>query len=363
MPSKSFLMKNVSITPLSLHSELVSQLTKVDTAQRTLIELGEVFTAETPCSIIHQKDGYSVRYYSREQTDEDALRRPIFICYALVNRWYMLDLDPERSFIKHLMSLGHDVYVLDWGYPEVQDQFLDLDDYINTRLLECIEIACKHCDQKKIDLLGICQGGVLALCFSALHPEKINTLTLCVTPIDFHTADNALRSLTQHIDPYKIKETHGNIPGIFLSKTFAHLTPLKQSIDKQLSFMEACADQPSAKRFLRMEKWLNDCPDQAAAAFIEFQNLCFKQNALMTERMKIGQKPIDIKRIKCPIMNIYGKHDHLVPPASSKALRDLLDESVLYTELEVDAGHIGLFVSAKALKRVPNSISDWLSKG
>jgi polyhydroxyalkanoate synthase len=353
-------MKNVSLTPLNLHTEILDHLTHLGTAHTTLQQLDEIDTANTACEILYEHDGLALRYYDASPFTNAAKKAPIFICYALVNRWYMLDLDPDRSFVKHLLAEGHDLYVLDWGYPDITDQFLDLSDYIDDRLATCIEQACNHADISKINLLGVCQGGVLALCFSALYPERINRLILCVTPVDFHTPDNALRALTHQIDAVKLSNTFGNIPGHFLSQTFAHLTPLKQSIDKQLHLISACQNTTSAKRFLRMEKWINDCPDQAAAAFLEFQNLCFKDNALMNNRMKIGTQAINLKALKAQVLNVFGQHDHLVPPASSKALKGLLPANIDYSEYEVEAGHIGVFVSAKSLKTVPAHISKWL---
>ena len=75
--------------------------------------------------------------YAREAPD--AGLAPLVICYALVNRPYMLDLQPDRSLIRALAARGLDVYLVDWGYPDRGDSHLSLDDYVNRHLGACID--------------------------------------------------------------------------------------------------------------------------------------------------------------------------------------------------------------------------------
>lgn len=87
--------------------------------------------------VVHHEDRI-VLYRYRPQAASAGLP-PLLICYALVNRPYMMDLQPDRSLIRGLLARGLDVYLIDWGYPEAADRFLELDDYVNRYLGGCID--------------------------------------------------------------------------------------------------------------------------------------------------------------------------------------------------------------------------------
>ena len=114
--------------------------------------------------------------------------------------------------------------------------------------------------------------------------------------------------------------------------------------------------------FLRMEKWIFDSPDQAGEAFREFSKQFFQQNRFMGDTLpRIGSKDVHLGEIDMPVLNIYAEQDHLVPPDASRALRDLVGSDD-YTELAFKGGHIGIYVSSRAQREVPQTIHDWLRK-
>src|SRR5580698_9887654 len=86
---------------------------------------------------------------------------PLLIVYALVNRPYMMDLQEDRSLIRGLLASGRDVYLIDWGYPDGADRFTTLADYIDRLLAECVEHVLNAHQISALNLLGVCQGGVL----------------------------------------------------------------------------------------------------------------------------------------------------------------------------------------------------------
>jgi len=80
---------------------------------------------------------------------------------------------------------GCEVYVLDWGHPTPADQFDNFDDLVNLYLDGFVDAICDRHGISAINLVGVCQGGVLSLCYTALHPERVRNLVTCVTPVDF----------------------------------------------------------------------------------------------------------------------------------------------------------------------------------
>src|SRR5260370_25896348 len=88
---------------------------------------------------------------------------PLLIVYALVNRPYMMDLQEDRSLIRGLLAQGLDVYLIDWGYPDGPDLFTTLADYIDAYLVDCVDYILNTHRLNALNMLGVCQGGVLSL--------------------------------------------------------------------------------------------------------------------------------------------------------------------------------------------------------
>lgn len=325
----------------------------------TLNGIEEIDVGTAEADIIYQEDRLSLkRYTPTARTKANA--KPLLIVYALVNRPYILDLQPDRSLIRGLLQEGIPVYLIDWGYPQPVDQFIDLHDYLCGYLDRCVDAvrADSNCDN--VDLLGVCQGGVFSLCYTALHPDKVNNLITLVTPINFHTENNVLAHLARTIDIDLVIRSHGNMPGQLLIDAFRSLMPMNLTVRKQLNLPNQLRTRDQALNYMRMEKWVNDCPDLAGAAFSQFMALFFQQNALLGGKFQLGNQEVDLGSISQPILNIYGSKDHLVPPQASQALKGLTS-SRKYEEMEIDAGHIGLFAGSRSQALLPQKIGNWVA--
>ena len=302
-----------------------------------------------------------VKLYRFVSDKADTRKPPLLIVYALVNRPYMVDLQDGRSLVQKLLALGQDVYVLDWGYPDRSERFLTLEDY----LLRYIDGAVDHLRSQRggapVNLLGICQGGVFALCYSALRPHKVQNLISMVTPVDFHTADNMLSHWARHVDVDLFVDTLGNIPADLMNASYLMLKPFRLNVQKYVGLMDILDDKQALEDFLRMEKWIFDSPDLAGETFREFVKQFYQANGLINGSIRIGNEAVDLAQVQMPILNIYAEQDHLVPPAASKAMRAQVG-SKDYTELGFRGGHIGIYVSGRAQREVPGAIDDWLSE-
>lgn len=286
---------------------------------------------------------------------------PLVICYALVNRPYMMDLQRDRSLVRGLLARGLDVYLVDWGYPDDGDRALSLDDYVNRYLGACIDHLRAARGVASVNLLGVCQGGTMSLCHAALHPARVRNLVTMVTPVDFQTADNLLSKWVRAVDVDRMVAVLGNVPGELLNATFLSLMPLKLTVRKYAGIADIADDPAALANFLRMERWIHDSPDQAGRAFAEFARWFFQENRLVRGGLAIGGRPVDMRRIECPLLNVYATRDHLVPPSASRPLAGLTG-SRDYSTLEFDGGHIGIYVSRRAQELLPRAIADWLER-
>ncbi|MGH8549869.1 MAG: class III poly(R)-hydroxyalkanoic acid synthase subunit PhaC [Methylococcales bacterium] len=351
-------MEALKITPEKALEEIQQFQSNLAKGLRNLSEIGEIESGVTPREAIYQEDKV-VLYHYRPKSGKKLNSTPLLIVYALVNRPYMADLQEDRSTIGGLMDAGQDVFLIDWGYPDQADKFLNLDDYLNGYLDRCVDLVRKRHEVDKINLLGICQGGTFSLCYSAMHPDKIANLITMVAPIDFKTDDNMLSRWIQNIDVDKAVAAMGNLSGNMMNYTFLALKPMRLCGQKYLDMVNILADPRQARNFMRMEKWIFDSPDQAGQAWREFCTFFYKQNQLVEGGLKIGDYEVDLKNVTMPVLNVYATLDHLVPPAASKVLKNLISNKD-YAEIEFPGGHIGIYVSGRAQKEIPPAIGKWL---
>jgi polyhydroxyalkanoate synthase len=108
-----------------------------------------------------------------------------------------------------------------------------------------------------------------------------------------------------------------------------------------------------------MEHWIFDSPDLAGELFREFVSKFVRGNGLVTRTLEIAERPVDMKNVCMPVLNIYATQDHLVPPSASLPLGGLVGSDD-YTLMPFEGGHIGLYVSSNAQRTIPKSIAEWL---
>ncbi len=353
-------MLPIDIRQDRLSEEMLDFSRKLGKGVENLLKADQIDTGVSPRDVVYREDKLALYRYQGEQA-EMPNPVPMLIVYALVNRPYMTDIQEDRSTIKGLLANGQDVYLVDWGYPDQADRALTLDDYINGYIDRCVNVIRKRHGLDKINILGICQGGTFSLCYTALHQEKVQNLVTMVTPVDFKTPDNMLSAWVQHMDVDLLVDTMGNVPGELLNWTFLSLKPFSLTGQKYVGMVDLLDDEKKLKNFLRMEKWIFDSPDQAGETFRQFVKDFYHDNKLLEGGLHIGEREVDLKDIRCPVLNIYAMQDHLVPPDASKALAGLTGTED-YTELAFPGGHIGIYVSGKAQKEVTPAIGRWLSE-
>jgi len=351
-------MPPIEITPDTLREELAEFSRKLNTGVENLQNAGDIDTGVSAREVIYKEDKLTLYRYRRESS-APVSTVPLLIVYALVNRPYMTDIQEDRSTIRNLMAAGQDVYLIDWGYPDGTDRWLTLDDYINGYVDRCVDIIRQKHQLEQINLLGICQGGAFSLCYTALHQDKVKNLVTMVTPVDFKTPDNLLSAWVEQVVVDQLVDTMGNVPGELLNWTFLSLKPFSLTGQKYVNMIDIIEDEDKLKNFLRMEKWIFDSPDQAGETFRQFVKGFFQENGLIEGTINLGGERVDLSRITCPIFNVYGEQDHLVPPDASRALKGKT-ASKDYSEFAFAGGHIGIYVSGKAQKTIPPAIGAWL---
>jgi len=296
---------------------------------------------------------------------------PMLILHGLIGRQSMTDLEPGRSLVRSLLEAGADLLVLDWGNATRAARFEDFTDFAEYRLGDAVAAARRTASSDRVVLFGICQGGVFAAIHAARHPETIKGLALAVAPIDFHADMTGPRSRPGLLNTWvrslpaelleALVDDRGNLSGQLTGALFQQLAPAR-TLAKYTADLVALADDPAAlDTFLRMEKWLADRPDHPGAAAKQWLIQLYLENQLVKRQFMIADAPVDLGAIACPVLNIYGRADHIIPPPCSRALGPIL-EGGDYEELAVPTGHVGVFVSRRAQDMVAPAIARWLGR-
>jgi polyhydroxyalkanoate synthase len=141
----------------------------------------------TPHDVVYEEDSLKLLRYRRETPA--TYTEPILVCYALVNRPYILDLQPDKSVIRQLLARGFDVYMIDWGVPTAADRSLRLYDYVCGFMKNVVDFVLEHQGVRNLNLLGYCMGGAMSTMFTSVYPELVKNLILLAAPIDFSSRD------------------------------------------------------------------------------------------------------------------------------------------------------------------------------
>jgi polyhydroxyalkanoate synthase subunit PhaC len=326
-------------------------------ASEVLLEKMDTEVAATPCEVVYREDRIKLKHYLPRTRARYAT--PLLVVYALINRETMLDLQPGRSVVETLLNSGIDLYMIEWGYPTRKDRFLGFDDHINGYMDNVVDFIRERNGVDRINLMGICMGGTFSVIYAALYPDKIKNLITTVTPTYFDTDKGLLHVWTKHIDADRLVDTYGNIPADVMNFGFLLLNPARLMIDKYVGFMENMDNKIFVENFVRMEKWIFDSPDLPGEVFRQFIKDCYQKNLLVQNLLEVGGRRIDLREITMPVLNIFGKFDHLVPPEACEPLIRYVG-STDTENVRLDTGHIGIYVSSKCQKEFAPKIAAWL---
>lgn len=325
----------------------------------SMMDIKENQACQTPRDLVFKEDKLKLYHYKKQSKNVN--KTPTLIVYALVNTPAMMDIGKEKSFIKKLVDNSLDMYLIEWGYPSRDDKYLTLDDYINIYIDDCVDYIRKENGVDKINLLGVCQGGTFTLMYAALHPEKVKNIVTMVTPVDFSTNDGLLFKWGKYLNPDRMVDAYGVIPGEFMNNGFLILKPVSLMVNKYVDIINDLDEPDSLSNFMTMEKWIFDSPGQAGMAYKDFLNSMYRENKLIKGEMEVGGKKIDLKKITHPILNLYALRDNQVPNQASIPMKDAVG-SKDYTAKGFPTGHIGMFVSGRSQREVAPTVIDWLKQ-
>jgi polyhydroxyalkanoate synthase len=286
-------------------------------------------------------------------------KTPILVVYALMNKSYILDLQPDKSWLRSLLSQGFNVYLIDWKTPTSIDKYVSFDDYVNYYVDDCVNLVTKENSVERLTLHGYCLGSTMAAMYTSLHQEKVRNLVTIAPIIDTENDKTVLANFARYLDVKTITDILGNFPREYLYGCFSMLKPFKQGANKYLNLVENIDNAKFVQNFLRMEKWLYDTPSIAGETFRQWIEDIYQKNLLVKNEMWIGENLVDLSKINVPLLNIVAEEDHLVSPQCSVALNDSVS-SMDKRLMHFHTGHVGLIASSYSQNNVLPKVGQWL---
>jgi poly(3-hydroxybutyrate) depolymerase len=265
----------------------------------------------------------------------------------------IVDYSAEQSQMGTILATGLErAFSLDWVGATSQTANAMVEDYI-----DLVDRAVDHCGGR-VNLIGDCQGGWLATIYAALHPERINTLTIAGAPIDFHAGGPVIHEIMRRIGPdgdlrfYEalVASGGGILRGRHMLTGFIMIQPGAE-ISRQIDLLLNLDDPAHVERYREFEDWFKHTQDVPGAFYLWIVRNLFRDNALIGGSLEVGGQNVDLGRIDMPLNLLAGATDHITPPAQVFALEDHASTPAdLVTRHMSTGGHLGLFMGHEALR-------------
>ena len=330
---------------------------KLTEMKRLLSNIETIETGQTEYEIIKETNLFRLLHYKSNK--ERVYKYPLIIVYALINRSYILDLQPNKSWIKNILDQGINVYLIDWKSPGKFDKYTTIDDYVNQFIYECVELVKSIENIDKVSLQGYCMGATMSLIYTTLYQKNVKNLITVAPVVDTDKDKTVIKNMAQNMDIDKILSHYENFPYELLYSLYASLKPFKQGVSKYLNLFDNLKDDCFVQNFLRVEKWLYDTPVIAGETFRQWIKDIYQNNLFSKNKLVVGENRINLSNIKVPLLNIVADQDHLVSPDCSISLNKLVS-STDTNLMRFSTGHVGLIASGYSQNVVLPKIGNWI---
>ena len=265
----------------------------------------------------------------------------------------VVDYSAEQSQIGTILASGLErALSLDWIGATAETADASIEDY-----LDVIDQAIDHCGGR-VNLIGDCQGGWLATIYAALHPERVNTLTLAGAPIDFHAGEPVVHEVLRHLAPggdlrfYEalVAADGGVLKGEHMVAGFIMIQPADE-ISRQLQLLLHLDEPAYVARYREFEDWFKHTQDIPGGFYLWVVRHLFRDNALVGGSLRVRDQRVNLASLDMPLNLLAGATDHITPPDQVFAIAALVSTAPELVVRDVTAGgHLGLFMGHVALR-------------
>jgi len=272
--------------------------------------------ATTPGKVIYQNELMQLIQYA--PSTENVLRTPLLIVPPWINKFYILDLKPEKSFIKWCVDQGTTVFVISWVNPDKSLGAKTFDDYMKEGPLAAMDAIERATGELKVHTMGYCVGGTLLASTLAWLAEKrrvrVTSATLLAAQVDFTNAGDLLVFVDE--DQVSALERDMQASGVLEGSKMAMAFNMLRSNDLIWSYVVSNYLKGQPPSSFDLLHWNSDATRMPAANHSYYLRNCYLENRLSTGSMVLDNTLLDLSKVKIPIYNLATREDHIAPADS-----------------------------------------------
>ena len=309
-----------------------------------------------PTSILEGKHCNLRFYLSANRQKAEA--RPLMLCIpSLINKYYILDLTPQSSLVRHLNAEGWDVVLVEWHAPKAEDTEMGVEDYV-LALMETLQIHWDYLDRPLL-VLGYCLGGMVATALACLF-ERISGLLLLATPWNFsHYAfakmqDDQRESFQKQVESSALFASEKVQSLCYLANAGRVVSQFSRFADGQYH-----RTHQEEKNFVAIQHWANDGVDITRKVAQQCLINWPQQNAPYKGEWKVDGYPIRPRELTLPVFAAVPTRDNIVPYECAIGLVDRMQDVTLITP---SSGHVGMVAGLKQRERMLLPLERWLAE-
>jgi polyhydroxyalkanoate synthase subunit PhaC len=318
---------------------------KIRQTDPSKFEVG-VNIADTPGKVIFRNDLMELLQY--EPATETVLKRPLLIVPPWINKFYILDLNKDKSFIRWAVAQGITVFCISWVNPDERHADKGFAEYMREGIFAALLAVKEATRERKVTTIGYCVGGTLlsvALAYmAATGDDRVESATFFTTQVDFtHAGD-----LKVFIDEEQLNaveegmKTRGYLEGSRMANAFNMLRPN----DLIWPYVQRVYMKGQSPMPFDLLYWNSDATRLPCANHSFYLRSCYLENSLAKGEMEIDGIELDLKQVKTPIFNLATREDHIAPARSVFVGSRLFGGSVEF--VLAGSGHIAGVVNPPA---------------
>jgi polyhydroxyalkanoate synthase len=272
--------------------------------------------ATTPGKVIFQNDLMQLIQY--EAATKTVLRTPLLIVPPWINKFYILDLRPEKSFVKWCVDQGVTVFLISWVNPDKSLGAKTFEDYMKDGPLAAMDAIERTTGESKVHTMGYCVGGTLLAStlawLAAKRRARVKSATLLAAQVDFTHAGDLLVFVDEN--QVSVLEREMQQSGVLEGSKMAMAFNMLRSNELIWSYVVSNylkGKPPSAFDLLH---WNSDATRMPAANHSYYLRNCYLENRLSTGSMVLDNTLLDLSKVKVPIYNLATREDHIAPADS-----------------------------------------------
>ncbi|WP_353202145.1 class I poly(R)-hydroxyalkanoic acid synthase [Polynucleobacter sp.] len=301
---------------------------KVSQTDESAFEVGKNI-ATTEGHVVFRNDLFELIQYT--PLTKQVFERPYLMVPPCINKYYILDLQPDNSVVRHMVAQGHTVFLVSWKNPDASMAKISWDDYVGKGVIKAIDVVKEIGDTKQINILGFCVGGTLTASALAVlaarneHPAA--SLTLLTTLLDF--ANSGILDVFIDEGMVEMRENSiggkggkfGMMSGLDLGNTFSFLRPNDLVWNYVVeNYLKGNSPPPFDLLY-----WNGDSTNLPGAMYCWYLRHTYLQNDLVKpDKVSICGEKIDLGKIQCPAYVYASQEDHIVPWQSAYESTHLL---------------------------------------